>query len=101
MRAALLCLLLAGCATHQPAAWQPRQAVHAQCDVTCTASCAPDEWPQWEGDPEEPTTWDNLAPVGAENRDTALRCDAARNACLRCLKTLERAGVICGIDIEC
>lgn len=98
---ALICLLLASCATQQPPVWQPRQPVHAQCDATCTASCVPEAWPQWSGDPEDPATWDNLPPVGADNRETAERCDAARNACVRCLKTLERAGVICGVNQNC
>lgn len=101
MRVFVLCLLLTACATQQPPAWQPRKAAHARCNAQCTTPCAPDVWPQWEGDPDAPKTWDALAPVASENKETAERCDAGRDACVRCLRALERAGVICGVDVRC
>lgn len=98
-------LLLAACATPGPVAERFTAApVPAQCDAACTTPCTPpaDGWPQWQGDPDAPETWDRWpTDVGRPLRELAETCDSARAACVQCLRRLERAGLICGVGTDC
>jgi hypothetical protein len=72
------------------------------CTAQCKASCLPAEWPQWEGDPIAPRTWDSLPEqVIAPLRELAEQCDAARASCLRCIERMEEVGIVCGVTTEC
>jgi hypothetical protein len=102
IRVAILALLLAGCAS-APSVPSQLAALHATCDSTCTASCLPDQWPQWEcPDPEDAACWDaQPETVALPLRTIALRCETARNACVRCLQRLEDVGALCGVTAKC
>lgn len=112
IRPSSLCLtvILAGIAVFstgcKPELVRPSRAqappVPAQCAAQCTASCLPAAWPRWEGDPDDPTTWDRLASdVLSPLRDAVEVCDVARATCVACLRRLERAHIICGVAEPC
>lgn len=96
IRLAAIAMLLTACATPQPPLRQPTPAVAVTCAPSCTASCLPNAWPRWEGDPDAPETWDTLPPVAAELREIAERCDVARASCVACLRRIQSAGIITG-----
>lgn len=84
-------LLLAGCASN---ATRP---VPAQCNQICFLPCTTDGDPgvRWEADPESSGAWDQLAgEVVPALTDKLRQCDVRREACVQCLKRLDKAGVI-------
>ena len=98
---ALLAIALAGCAQHniKPLDLGP---LHLSCPTECKATCLPESWPRWTGDPDSPATWDALAvQVAAELRVMVETCEAKRASCVRCLSAAEQVGVICGAVGEC
>lgn len=82
----------------------PREATKAVpvgCDAICTATCLPAQWPQWAGNPDDPATWDRIGgDVVDPLRAIAEHCNAARGACVQCLRRAERIGAICGATTE-
>jgi hypothetical protein len=102
IRAAVLALLLAGCAA-APSMPAPPPALHAMCSTVCMADCLPAEWPQWQCiDPDAPECWDEqAATLALPLQQIARQCDAARRACLACLRRLEAVGAICGVGDPC
>lgn len=77
-------------------------AVNSQCDAECTTSCLPKQWPQWTGDPLDPSTWDALPEQVVEPlRSIAETCDKYRAACVACLVRLDRVGLTCGTEVPC
>ncbi len=106
VKALAVSLLLTGCATgpELPPERFTAAPVPAQCDAACTTPCTPPSsgWPQWQGDPEAPETWDRWpTDVGVPLRELSETCDTARAACVQCLHRLERAGLICGVGRPC
>jgi hypothetical protein len=83
-----LALLLTGCPLVKQA-----KPVPALIDATCFQSVV--DYVRWEGDPNDPKAWDNLAgetvPALREKVGTA---DNHREACVMGLKRLEKLGVI-------
>jgi hypothetical protein len=96
-------VLATACATTpRPPERAPTLAVPVTCAPQCTVSCVPVQWPQWQGDPAAPATWDRIdSDVIAPLRAALERCDGARAACVQCLRRIERAGVVCGIAERC
>lgn len=100
---ASLAAALAACAT--PITVTERDTappIPVTCASQCTESCLPAVWPKWKGDPNEPTTWDRVYPdVAQPIVDIAKACDVARNACVMCIRRVERTGAICGATMPC
>jgi hypothetical protein len=96
-----LLLMLAGCAQHsiKPLDLGP---LHLSCPAECKATCIPEQWPQWTGDPDSPQTWDTWPEqVALELRQMVETCESKRAACVRCIGNAESVGVVCGITREC
>lgn len=100
---AAVALALAGCSAAPTVPVRvTAEPVPAQCAMQCTTGCLPADPPQWTGDPADPATWDRLqADVIDPLQVTAETCDAARHACVQCLRRLERVGLICGVKEDC
>jgi hypothetical protein len=97
IRLLLIMLLLAGCTAAPVIERAPALAVPIACDSSCTTPCGPASWPRWAGDPDDGRTWDRIGDdVVAPLRSLVDTCEAARASCVRCLRRLERAGIICG-----
>ncbi len=105
-RAALLAgliLLLCACAGAPTVPQrEAAPAVNSQCDAECTTSCLPKDWPQWTGDPLEPSTWDALPEQVIEPLRTLVEtCDKHREACVQCLSRIDQVGLTCGTAVKC
>ena len=95
-----LLLFLAACQP-QPQFIRP-DPIPLTCDAACLESCLPKVWPKWQGDPEQPATWDRIGDdVIQPLREIVETCNARRNACVACIKRIEGAGLICGVTNKC
>lgn len=101
----LLVLCASGCETVPVVSTPPREEsapVPSQCDASCKESCIPSAYPRWEGDPDDPATFDLLPDqVIAPLRGLVEQCDAKRKACVACLRRLDDAGLTCGTSRAC
>lgn len=75
--------------------------LNAQCAAQCAPTCTPQTWPLWEGDAQDPRTWDQLGPLIDDLVTIGERCENARLACAQCLRRIENAGAICGFERAC
>ena len=104
VRMIILALIVASCAP-APIVVTARvtaPAVPITCAPQCTATCLPAEWPRWECGPADPGCWDEVYPDAAQPlKDIAKTCDAARNACVMCIRRAERSKIICGATLPC
>ncbi|MGH8026821.1 MAG: hypothetical protein ACREO0_08835 [Pseudoxanthomonas sp.] len=91
----LLVLMLATCScASNPTA--PAADAGAVCYAKCTPSPT-DTGVRWEGDPEDPKTWDRLGEEGGVIHTLSkllFRCEAARAECAGFINDLKRQKVI-------
>lgn len=72
--------------------------VPAQCNPICLLPCVAengDSGVRWEADPSDPAAWDALGGEAVPALADKLRvCEVRRQACVQCLRRLEKAKVI-------
>lgn len=72
--------------------------VPAQCNQICFLPCVSengDSGVRWEADPNKPNAWDGLGgDVVPALADKLRSCDVRRQACVQCLRRLDKAKVI-------
>lgn len=101
--AMLLVLALAGCDRTTQTIARPVPPLAVVCDQACKAPCPDVTAVRWQPpDVESGEAWKLLvSDVLARTIEAGERCEKQREACARCIQTIERSGRICGTFEVC
>lgn len=101
--ALLLVLVLAGCVQKTQTVARPTPPLAVVCDEACATPCTDVSTIRWApADADSGAAWKLLvSDVVAKLIEAGERCEKQREACSRCIRTIERSGRVCGTFEAC